>query len=91
MRRRLRSAPSWVLALPAAPLAVVAAPEARAASTTALTVDGIRSGRTFDGIGAISGGGTTAGTAPELWTCADNAPLEMGSRNGTGNRNRSRT
>jgi hypothetical protein len=91
VRRRLRSAPLLVLALPTAPLAVVAAPEARAASTTALTVDGIRSGRTFDGSGAISGGGTTAGAAPESWTYADNAPLEILSCNGTGNRNRSRT
>ncbi|MDI5966450.1 ricin-type beta-trefoil lectin domain protein [Streptantibioticus silvisoli] len=46
-----------MLALLAALLAVVAAPEAHAASTTAVTVDGSQSGRTFDGIGAISGGG----------------------------------
>ncbi|HEY0537513.1 MAG TPA: ricin-type beta-trefoil lectin domain protein [Actinoallomurus sp.] len=50
-----RLAPVWVLSLLAALLVVSAAP-ARAA-TTSITVDGGQSGRTFDGIGAISGGG----------------------------------
>lgn len=33
------------------------APRAQAATSTAVTVDGTQPGRTFDGIGAISGGG----------------------------------
>ncbi|RVU23771.1 galactosylceramidase [Streptomyces antnestii] len=33
------------------------APRAHAATSTSITVDGTQSGRTFDGIGAISGGG----------------------------------
>src|SRR5579859_2127630 len=37
--------------------ALVAAPTTAHAATTAITVDGGASGRTFDGIGAISGGG----------------------------------
>jgi hypothetical protein len=37
--------------------ALVAAPTAAHAATTAITVNGGASGRTFDGIGAISGGG----------------------------------
>ncbi|WP_410597259.1 RICIN domain-containing protein [Amycolatopsis sp. lyj-23] len=53
MRRIARLAP--VLALLAASLAVGAGPAE--AATTAITVDGAQSGRTFDGIGAISGGG----------------------------------
>ncbi|MBP0456429.1 ricin-type beta-trefoil lectin domain protein [Streptomyces montanisoli] len=55
MRRTARLAPLWILALLAALLAVGAAP-AQAASTS-ITVDGTQGGRTFDGIGAISGGG----------------------------------
>ncbi|MET7745916.1 ricin-type beta-trefoil lectin domain protein [Streptomyces sp. NPDC005385] len=55
MRRIMRLAPLWVLSLLAALLAVAVAP-AQAATTT-VTVDGMQSGRTFDGIGAISGGG----------------------------------
>ena len=55
MRRTARLSPLWILALLAAMLAVAAAP-ARAA-TTSVTVDGTQSGRTYDGIGAISGGG----------------------------------
>ena len=47
--------PLWLLALLATMLAVGVAP-AQAATTT-ITVDGGQSGRTFDGIGAISGGG----------------------------------
>ncbi|WP_328321566.1 NPCBM/NEW2 domain-containing protein [Streptomyces sp. NBC_00388] len=46
----------WVLALLAALLAVGGHP-AQAAAATPITVDGGGSGRTFDGIGAISGGG----------------------------------
>jgi hypothetical protein len=45
------------LALLAALLAVVPATSAHAASATSVTVDGSQGGRTFDGIGAISGGG----------------------------------
>jgi hypothetical protein len=45
-----------VLALLAALLAVTVTP-AHAATTTSVTVDGSKGGRTFDGIGAISGGG----------------------------------
>ncbi|WP_433893391.1 NPCBM/NEW2 domain-containing protein [Streptomyces sp. CA-111067] len=45
-----------MLALLAALLAVSSAP-AHAAPDTSVTVDGTQSGRTFDGIGAISGGG----------------------------------
>ncbi|WP_335980163.1 NPCBM/NEW2 domain-containing protein [Streptomyces sp. CA2R106] len=52
--RRLTSV--WVLALLAALLAAVATP-AHADPGTAISVDGAKSGRTFDGIGAISGGG----------------------------------
>jgi hypothetical protein len=56
MPRVWRLAPLWVLALLAALLAVSSAP-AHAAPDTSVTVDGAQSGRTFDGIGAISGGG----------------------------------
>lgn len=52
---RWRLAPIWVLALLAALLVVGAAPAQ--AATTSITVDGGQGGRTFDGIGAISGGG----------------------------------
>jgi hypothetical protein len=55
MARTIRLAPLWVLTLLAGLLAVSIAP-AHAATTT-ITVDGAQSGRTFDGIGAISGGG----------------------------------
>ncbi|MFJ3590862.1 ricin-type beta-trefoil lectin domain protein [Streptomyces sp. NPDC090231] len=55
MKRLRRLAPLWVLTLLAAVLAVSAAPAQ--AATTSITVDGAQSGRTFDGIGAISGGG----------------------------------
>ncbi len=51
-----RLTPLWVLALLAAVVAAGGAP-ARAATTTSITVDGTQGGRTFDGIGAISGGG----------------------------------
>ena len=50
-----RLAPVWVMSLLAALLVVSAAPAH--AATTSITVDGGQSGRTFDGIGAISGGG----------------------------------
>ncbi len=53
MRRLARLAP--VLALLAASLAIGAGPAE--AATTSITVDGTQGGRTFDGIGAISGGG----------------------------------
>ncbi|MEU6405122.1 ricin-type beta-trefoil lectin domain protein [Streptomyces sp. NPDC046985] len=57
MQRLLRSfTPLWLCALLAALLGVTA-PAARAATTTSVTVDGSQGGRTFDGIGAISGGG----------------------------------
>src|SRR5256885_5194461 len=36
---------------------LVAAPDPARAATTTITVDGTQGGRTFDGIGAISGGG----------------------------------
>ncbi|MDN3356400.1 ricin-type beta-trefoil lectin domain protein [Actinomadura sp. DC4] len=55
MARARRLTPVWVLSLLAALLVVGAAP-ARAA-TTSITVDGAQGGRTFDGVGAISGGG----------------------------------
>src|SRR5579884_1438140 len=57
MRRRLslRSALLAVLALIAGLL--LARPAAADTATTAITVDGHGAGRTFDGIGAISGGG----------------------------------
>ncbi|WP_443078723.1 NPCBM/NEW2 domain-containing protein [Streptomyces sp. NBC_01497] len=51
-----RLIPLWVLALLAALLASGATP-AHAAPATSISVDGSKSGRTFDGIGAISGGG----------------------------------
>ncbi len=51
----MRFAPVWVLALFAALFVGVAAPAQ--AATTSITVDGGQGGRTFDGIGAISGGG----------------------------------
>ena len=44
-----------VAALAATSLTVVQT--AQAATTTAITIDGTKGGRTFDGIGAISGGG----------------------------------
>ncbi|SEG33771.1 O-Glycosyl hydrolase [Actinacidiphila yanglinensis] len=56
MARIGRLAPVWVIALLAALLAVGVSPAHAAASTT-ITVDGSKGGRTFDGIGAISGGG----------------------------------
>ena len=46
-----------MIALLAALLAVTGAPTAHAATATTVTVDGSQGGRTFDGIGAISGGG----------------------------------
>src|SRR3569833_3676031 len=55
MERTWKLIPLWALALLAAMFTVGASP-ARAA-TTSITVDGGQSGRTFDGIGAISGGG----------------------------------
>ena len=55
MPRLWRFTPLWVLALLAALLAVAVAPAQ--AATTSITVDGAQGGRTFDGIGAISGGG----------------------------------
>ncbi|MFC1415618.1 ricin-type beta-trefoil lectin domain protein [Streptacidiphilus cavernicola] len=56
MARLLRLTPLWILALLAALLAV-GAPAHAAAAATSVTVDGTQGGRTFDGIGAISGGG----------------------------------
>ncbi|MFK0110317.1 ricin-type beta-trefoil lectin domain protein [Streptomyces sp. NPDC091217] len=57
MRRTVRYLlPLWLLALLAALLSVGAPPAGAAAGTT-ITVDGGQGGRTFDGIGAISGGG----------------------------------
>jgi hypothetical protein len=46
-----------VLTLLAALLAALPLASAHAATATSITVDGTQSGRTFDGIGAISGGG----------------------------------
>jgi hypothetical protein len=40
---------------------LVAVPVTAAAAATTITVNGTSAGRTFDGIGAISGGGGTAG------------------------------
>ncbi|WP_333770571.1 ricin-type beta-trefoil lectin domain protein [Streptomyces sp. IBSBF 2435] len=57
MSRHWRLAPLWVLALLAALLAVSPPAPAHAATATSVTVDGTQGGRTFDGIGAISGGG----------------------------------
>ncbi|BBA95606.1 putative galactocerebrosidase [Actinacidiphila reveromycinica] len=58
MRRPLRLlAPLWVLALLATALAAIATPARAATPATSVTVDGGQGGRTFDGIGAISGGG----------------------------------
>jgi glycosyl hydrolase family 59 len=54
--RARRLTPLWVLALLAALLAVSTA-SAHAAPDTTISVDGSKGGRTFDGIGAISGGG----------------------------------
>ncbi|WP_158710383.1 NPCBM/NEW2 domain-containing protein [Streptomyces sp. NRRL F-5126] len=48
--------PLWILALLAALLVASTAP-AHADSATSISVDGSKGGRTFDGIGAISGGG----------------------------------
>ncbi|MEU3856468.1 RICIN domain-containing protein [Streptomyces sp. NPDC028722] len=55
MHRSGRLAPVWVLVLLAALLAAGVGPAQ--AATTSITVDGTQGGRTFDGIGAISGGG----------------------------------
>jgi ABC-type transport system substrate-binding protein len=46
-----------IAAGPAGPAAAAAAGPAAAAATTTITVNGAGTGRTFDGIGAISGGG----------------------------------
>jgi hypothetical protein len=51
-----RLTPLWVLALLAAAL-MIGSSSAQAATPTTITVDGGQGGRTFDGIGAISGGG----------------------------------
>src|SRR5512133_3473051 len=45
------------LSLTAAALVSWSAPTAQAATATSITVDGSGTGRTFDGVGAISGGG----------------------------------
>ncbi|WP_369382086.1 RICIN domain-containing protein [Streptomyces sp. cg36] len=45
------------LSLTAVPQASASVPSAAPAATTAITVDGTSPGRTFDGVGAISGGG----------------------------------
>ncbi|MDF9810869.1 hypothetical protein M2266_000100 [Streptomyces sp. SPB162] len=55
MRHLRRLAPLWVLALLASVLAMGSVPAQ--AATTSISVDGTQGGRTFDGIGAISGGG----------------------------------
>ncbi|MFL6057061.1 MAG: hypothetical protein ACJ72W_29805 [Actinoallomurus sp.] len=58
MTRRGRLVPLWVLALLAAVLTVSSTPaQADGPTGTSITVDGEQGGRTFDGIGAISGGG----------------------------------
>ncbi len=56
MQRARKLSALWILALLAALLSVGTLP-ARAASATTIAVDGGQGGRTFDGIGAISGGG----------------------------------
>ncbi|MBO1413440.1 ricin-type beta-trefoil lectin domain protein [Streptomyces sp. FH025] len=59
LRRKLAAAAlalGAAAALAGAP-AAVAAPKATAAASTAVTVDGTKPGLTFDGVGAISGGG----------------------------------
>src|ERR1700729_3637725 len=56
LTRVWRLTPLWVLALLAALLAASTTP-AHAAPGTSVSVDGTQGGRTFDGIGAISGGG----------------------------------
>jgi hypothetical protein len=60
--RSHRLAPLWIMALLAGALSSTAAPVQAdpakpAATETSVTVDGGQGGRTFDGIGAISGGG----------------------------------
>lgn len=58
MRRIVRHLlPLWVMALVAALCSAGAQPAQAAAAATSIIVDGGQSGRTFDGIGAISGGG----------------------------------
>src|SRR5882762_3676006 len=54
---RWRAALAAFTSLALSTAALLAAPTAAHAATTAITVDGAASGRTFDGIGAISGGG----------------------------------
>ena len=55
---RIRSAVVALAALALAATTLIAAPgAAQAAATTAITVNGTATGSTFDGIGAISGGG----------------------------------
>ncbi|MDD1063441.1 NPCBM/NEW2 domain-containing protein [Streptomyces cocklensis] len=56
MTHARRLAPLWVVALLAA-LLTMSTSAAHAAPDTSVTVDGAQGGRTFDGIGAISGGG----------------------------------
>ncbi|MCF3961113.1 NPCBM/NEW2 domain-containing protein [Streptomyces fuscigenes] len=52
-----RLTPLWVLVLLAALLTATTAAPAHAAPDTSIGIDGGKGGRTFDGIGAISGGG----------------------------------
>ena len=55
--RTWRAALAAISSLSMLGAALVAAPTAAHAATTAISVNGASGGRTFDGIGAISGGG----------------------------------
>jgi len=54
-KRRIALTAALALLVPA--IATLSSTTAHAATTTQITVDGTKGGRTFDGIGAISGGG----------------------------------
>jgi hypothetical protein len=47
----------WVATVVLAATSALAVAGVAAATTTAVTIDGTQTGRTFDGIGAINGGG----------------------------------
>ncbi|MDQ1654236.1 MAG: hypothetical protein QOI35_3436, partial [Cryptosporangiaceae bacterium] len=60
VRRRVRilgALSALTLTAGAVPATAAAVPSAAATAVTSITVDGTSPGRTFDGVGAISGGG----------------------------------
>ncbi|MER6441042.1 ricin-type beta-trefoil lectin domain protein [Streptomyces sp. NPDC001185] len=74
MTRFRRLNPLLVLMLLAAALTMSTTPAH--AATTSITVDGVQSGRTFDGIGAISGGGGNSRLLTDYPTAQRNQILD---------------